>query len=444
MKLNNRYGLMILGSLSILVISSCSSPEPKENQTLDNNILIGCNDAIKTAIVTDRITPPVASRRYFYANVASYEALVPFYNNYQSMAGQLKGLKPLDLKPENKVYCIDAVAFAAHTFVSNRLVYQKDSIESFRDRTLEFYKKKLHPAVLKRSVAFGDSIGAKIIAWAKKDSFNITRGMRLFEISNKTGAWEPTHPDFMDAIEPNWRYMRTAVVSTPSQFKLEGPIPYNENKGSDFYKQCMEVYTLGNGKNDSLLKIAQYWDDAPVSTEHIGHATIKHLKVSPGGHWVNIFGNMARQNKFTLIESADGFMRVSAAIYDGFIVCWDAKYKYDYIRPITAIRKLIDSTFSAPIQTPAFPEYPSGHSTVSGAASATLTMVFGDKAFTDSTEYEFNLGIRYFKNFTEAAEQASVSRLYGGIHFRTALDHGLKLGREIAAFHATHLITKKK
>ena len=136
-------------------------------------------------------------------------------------------------------------------------------------------------------------------------------------------------------------------------------------------------------------------------------------------------------------------MRFSAAIFDAFIACWDAKYRTDYLRPETAIRMLIDSSWSSPIQTPAFPEYPSGHSVVSTAVGTLSDSYYGQFIFTDSAELEFGLGTRVFPSILAASKEACMSRLYGGIHFIDAIENGKKLGAQVGEYHLKYLKTKK-
>jgi len=117
---------------------------------------------------------------------------------------------------------------------------------------------------------------------------------------------------------------------------------------------------------------------------------------------------------------------------DAFISCWNNKYKYNRVRPVTAIKKLIDQNWSPLLQTPPFPEYTSGHSVISSAASVILTHLFGDHfAFTDDSEVEFGLPKRKFKSFMLASQEAAISRLYGGIHFRDAIENGVREGELI-------------
>ncbi|MEY2871203.1 MAG: hypothetical protein RLZZ146_1126 [Bacteroidota bacterium] len=423
--------------------NACQKATETENKIIQNDILSICNMAIQNAIVVDHVAAPVGSRRYVYASIAAYESLVPFHSNYQSVAPMMNGLKATPMPDTTQKYCLDLVAMAAHTYVSQKLVYKEDSIANFRKRQLEFYQDKMSNSMFEASISYGDSVGSHIVKWSKSDSFAYFRGREFFLTKNNPGSWEQTPPDFMEAIEPNWGRIRPVLVKSVREFQFDAPEPYSTNKQSRFYAIAKQVYDTVNSKDTNQLKTAWYWDDNPNASVHYGHATINVLKVSPAGHWLSMFSTVARQKNYSLMETADGMVRLSSAIFDAFITCWHVKYKTDYLRPITAIHDLIDSSWNSPIQTPAFPEYPSGHSVVSSAAATVLTATFGEYEFTDSAEFKFGLGVRKFKNFREASNQACVSRLYGGIHFIDAIEKGKKLGNEVGNYHVTHLKTKR-
>lgn len=423
--------------------NACQKATETENKIIQNDILSICNMAIQNAIVVDHVAAPVGSRRYVYASIAAYESLVPFHSNYQSVAPMMNGLKATPLPDTTQKYCLDLVAMAAHTYVSQKLVYKEDSIANFRKRQLEFYQDKMSNSMFEASISYGDSVGSHIVKWSKSDSFAYFRGREFFLTKNNPGSWEQTPPDFMEAIEPNWGRIRPVLVKSVREFQFDAPEPYSTNKQSRFYAIAKQVYDTVNSKDTNQLKTAWYWDDNPNASVHYGHATINVLKVSPAGHWLSMFSTVARQKNYSLMETADGMVRLSSAIFDAFITCWHVKYKTDYLRPITAIHDLIDSSWNSPIQTPAFPEYPSGHSVISSAAATVLTATFGEYEFTDSAEFKFGLGVRKFKNFREASNQACMSRLYGGIHFIDAIEKGKKLGNEVGNYHVTHLKTKR-
>ena len=474
-----------ISALLFFVLQGCTSS--REKSILKNDILSDCNKAIQNAIVVDHISAPVGARRYYYASVAAYEALVPFYPSQKSLAGQLHALKALPTVDTAKGYCLDLVALAAHTYVSKIVVYKEDSINSFRSRMLSWYKSQLPSSTFTNSVSWGDSVGAHIAKWSKSDSFGYYRGRDFYLAKNANGFWQPTPSEYKQAVEPMWGHIRTAAVplkpnqgssvygiaydadkfgsiktikvpkticllpdSIAKQQNLHSPWmhyslaePFSSNKNSRFYALCKEVYDVVNRKDSNELRIAKYWDDNPNTTVHYGHATINILKVSPAGHWLGMFSIVAQQKKYSLIESAEGMAILSSAIHDAFVSCWKVKYETEYVRPVTSIRQLIDSSWTPPIETPGFPEYPSGHSVVSSAAATVLTHFFGEYEFTDSSEKEFGLGTRTFKNFRAASNEACASRLYGGIHFIDAIEKGKILGNAVGDWIVGHLVTKR-
>jgi len=443
MKTNFIKPIWLLLIVGIAIIPSCNTKKETQHSLLNNNVLSECNRAIQTSIVQDMVPAPVGSRRYFYATVAAYEALQPFYADSQvSLAGQYNGLTISPQPDTNQFYCLDLVAMSAHTFVAERLVYNSDTIRVFRSKQLAEYEKTLSKQMLERSIAYGDSVGSHIVKWSKTDSFAQFRG-KFYLSKNSQTKWQPTPPDFTDAIEPFWGRIRPAGIKDVKEFSYQQPEPYSNRKDSRFYKITKQVYDEVNKKDSTNLATAWYWDDNPNASFHYGHATINVLKISPAGHWLALFSTVSKQKKYNLIQSAEGMVRVAGTVFDAFITCWHIKYETEYIRPIDAVRQLIDSTWESPIQTPAFPEYPSGHTVVSSSAATILTHLFGEVSFIDDSEEPFGLGKRSFKNFREAANQACISRLYGGIHFVDAIENGKPIGNAIGQYHIDHIKTKK-
>jgi len=207
------------------------------------------------------------------------------------------------------------------------------------------------------------------------------------------------------------------------------------SSGSSYFKNAMDVYNVVNSKNKEQVEIAKFWDCNPNISVTQGHVTYFQQKISPGGHWLNIASMALEKNKAPIEKSAKVLSTLAIAIADGFINCWEAKFHYNTIRPETIINRYIDKDWRPLLQTPPFPEYPSGHSVVSGASAVILTEVFGDNyAYTDSTEVPFGMPPRSYKSFSEAAREASISRMYGGIHYLPALNNGLEEGRKIGEY----------
>jgi membrane-associated phospholipid phosphatase len=174
-----------------------------------------------------------------------------------------------------------------------------------------------------------------------------------------------------------------------------------------------------------------------------GHAMFATKKITPGGHWMSIVAIASREADADLIRSADTYMRTALALADGFITAWDEKYRSNLVRPETVINAYLDESWQPQLQTPPFPEYPSGHSVVSNAAAAVLTNMYGDGfAFVDSSEVSFGLPARSFVSFESAAAEAAISRLYAGIHYRPAIEHGAVMGRQVGALVNTRVVTR--
>jgi hypothetical protein len=163
-------------------------------------------------------------------------------------------------------------------------------------------------------------------------------------------------------------------------------------------------------------------------------------KISPGAHWILISQIASKKTKSSFEETVNTYTKTSIAIADAFISCWDEKYRSNLIRPETVINQHIDPDWLPILQTPPFPEYVSGHSVVSGSASVVLTKLFGDNfAFNDTSEIPYGLPPRNFKSFYDASAEAALSRLYGGIHYRAAIDNGLDQGKSVGHFVANKL-----
>ncbi|MBY0432504.1 MAG: vanadium-dependent haloperoxidase, partial [Cyclobacteriaceae bacterium] len=190
-------------------------------------------------------------------------------------------------------------------------------------------------------------------------------------------------------------------------------------------------------------EIASFWDCNPFVMNVKGHVMFATKKISPGGHWMNITRLACTKMKADLTTSAEAYLRVSLSLVDGFISCWDEKYRSKLIRPESYINQYIDENWVPLLQTPPFPEHTSGHSVISNSAAVALTGLFGDNfAFTDSTEVEYGMTARSFKSFQQAAEEAAVSRLYGGIHYKPACEEGKVQGRKVGGLIAARLRTR--
>jgi hypothetical protein len=226
--------------------------------------------------------------------------------------------------------------------------------------------------------------------------------------------------------------MLPMALDSASQFMPPRPPVFSKDTNSAFYKEAYEVFTVGKNLSEEQINIAKFWDDNPMVVEHSGHLMVGKKKITPGGHWMGIAAIAARQTKADPVKTAQGYAFTAIALYDAFIACWDEKYRSSVIRPVTIINEIISRDFVPFLQTPPFPEYPSGHSGITASASTVLAHLYGGSfAFQDTSDLRYIGMQRHFNSFQEAAAEASISRLYGGIHYRKGVEEGAKQGNKV-------------
>ena len=443
-----RFKIFFCLGISLLFwLSACNNVSTDYQQKANNPEFIHAGFRRITDIIRhDIFAPPISSRIYAYSAVAAYEALVPGYPEYQSLAGQLKGLTPVPQPEAGKEYCFPLASSNALLIVGKQLVFSEGDMEDLKEKIfLDFQAMKMPQDVYDRSMAYGETVAKHILSWSKADNYAQCRSAPKFTIEVTDPArWRPTPPAYGDALEPHWCEIRTWVLDSAAQFPPEPPIAFSKEKGSDFYKQALEVYDIVKAQQEDQINTAWYWDDNPFAMEVSGHMAFARKKISPGGHWINITAHACRKADADFMKSTEAYVKVACALADAFISCWDAKYKTNLIRPESYINQYIDPSWRPLIQTPPFPEYTSGHSTISAAASAVLTNLIGDNfSFTDSTEVEFGIDPRTFNSFKQASDEVGVSRMYGGIHYRKGNEEGLRCGRIIGQYVTDKLKTRK-
>lgn len=423
--------------MTIVFVSSCREKGNHAGiERFCKNQLPQWNHKLTYVIMTDIFSPPVCSRIYSYTNIAAYEALIPENPGYASYAGKLTGLQPLPKPDKNKKYCYPVSSIIAFTTVAQKLVFNGDAMkEKEKEYLQQLDSIGIGKELLNNSVSYGRAIGRHILAWAGTDGYLQRTSYGGYIVSQQKGKWIPTPPDYMDAVENNWSTIRPLVMDSASQFRPPAPVSYDTAKGSAFYKEAYQVYNAIVKPNAGDSATAWYWDDNPNTSVTDGHITYFLQKNSPPGHWIHIACAVAEKENYNAIKTASLISKTAIALFDAFISCWEAKYHYNYIRPETFINKYIDKDWQPLIQTPPFPEYPSGHSAASASAAVVLTKMVGDNYFfLDSIEVPFGRPVRKFRSFYEASDQASISRLYGGIHFMTAIKNGQEEGKKIGNY----------
>lgn len=399
-------------------------------EAFERGLFHRAQDALTRVIVSDIFSPPVASRIYVYAHVAAYETLIQFKPTaYQSMTGQLRGLS---LSPIQKTSHARAglAATEALLVVGRSLVFSEQALE---EEAALLWKQAQQQGYtteeIRASKVMGQQMAQQIMAWASTDQYKQTRSLRRYTPLKKEGSWLPTPPGYLPAVEPYWGRIKPMVLDSSSQYHLSAPPAYSISPESAFYRSAQEVLQLGLNLTEEQRLIANYWDCNPFFLHTQGHMNFGSKKLSPNGHWMSIVGQVARQRNADLYHTSAAYVLTALAMFDGFITCWQDKYVYHVIRPETYINAHINESWKPILQTPPFPEYPSGHSVISSAAAVVLNQVFGPQiAFHDSTEVPYGLPVRHFASFTQAAQEAAISRLYGGIHYREAIENGQQQG----------------
>ncbi|WP_423147728.1 vanadium-dependent haloperoxidase [Rubrolithibacter danxiaensis] len=441
--MKSRYSFILFFGVLILVNLGCKKQVNKESIS-SPEIIHTSMKKLTDVIVHDVFSPPVASRIYAYASIAAYEALVPGYPQYRSLKGQLKDLKDLPQPVAGEEYCFPLASVHAFLKVGRAFTFSGEKIDEFEPGIYKKYKDNgISDEVYERSMKFGDTIAVKILEWAGKDGYKETRGFR-YTVESDPGKWKPTPPGYMDAIEPNWYKLRPFALDSCSQFKPKTALKFSIEKDSPFFKEVMEVYEISKNMNAEQRAMASFWDCNPFVMHLTGHVMYATKKISPGGHWINIAAVASRKSKADIMKTVETYALVSVSLADAFISCWDEKYRSAVIRPETVINEHIDKDWQPLLQTPPFPEYPSGHSVASAAASVALTSLYGDTfSYTDSTENEFGLPSRSYKSFHEAAKEAAISRIYGGIHYMSAINNGFEEGENVGKLIVSKIKTRK-
>jgi hypothetical protein len=392
-------------------------------------------------------SPIVASRNYAYANIAAYECIAAGYpKEYNSLAGQIHGLTPMPRPDTTKKIDFEFASMLAFCKVGEAVTFPEGSMKDYVDSLKSFAQNEGMPAsMFENSVAFADTISKSILAWSKKDQYAQTRSSTRYTVLDQPGRWVPTPPAYSSALEPHWNEIRCLVMDSCSQFAPPPPIPFNiTDKNGPYYKQVMAVKNAGDSLSDEQKHIAEFWDDLGGKLNVVGHVMFVTKKFSPTGHWMNIVGIAAQKSKASFRKTVAAYTLTSICMFDAFIQCWDEKFRSNMVRPETVINKYIDQEWRPYLQTPPFPEYTCGHSTISSACAEAMTKAFGDNFnYTDTSELEFGIPNRSFTSFRQAAQENNLARFYGGIHFHPSCLVSNDCGKKIGDFIVDKLKLEK-
>ena len=405
-------------------------PSKMANPILYSITVKNLNEVVKQ----NNFPPIIASRNYAYANIAAYEVVAAFDNRFRSLAGQIRHLPPLP-KLDTSQVDFHFAALLAFCKVGEAVTFPEGSMQDYVNGLDHLADSAgMSSPMKKASHDFADSVGIHIIRWSKKDNYAQTRTATKYNVVDTPGRWVPTPPMYAQALEPHWNEIRTLVMDSASQFVPPLPLPFNiKDKNSAYFKEVMAVKNAGDSLSDEQKHIAEFWDDLSNRLNQTGHVMFISKKFSPPGHWMSIVGIASQKASADFSTTVCAFAKTGIAMFDAFIQCWDEKFRSNTVRPETVINKYIDPNWRPFLQTPPFPEYTCGHSTVSAAAAEALTSMYGDHFnYTDSSELEFGIKNRSFSSFRQAAEENNRARFYGGIHFHqsclVSTEYGKKVG----------------
>jgi membrane-associated phospholipid phosphatase len=397
--------------------------------------------ASSRVMMHDVVNPPAASRYYAYIMFGAYEivaqndSIIPplprLFNHFN--------IEPLANKKkyDYQVAALYCILETGRLMLPSGYMLKEEEEEFIAGLS----KQKMDTAIINQSLSVGGDIAKKIVALSKADHYNQLSARMRYSPVKGDAYWFPTPPAYIEAVEPNWKIVRPLFIDSSDEFKPSLPIVFSKDSTSNFYKLAREVYDVSRNLSDEQLAMAAFWDCNPFAVSTSGHMSIGFKKISPGGHWMSIAGIAATRAKLSFNQSILLHTILSATIMDAFISCWDEKYRSNRIRPETVINRYIDVRWQPLLQTPPFPEYPSGHSVISTASAEVLTYFLGeDFSYIDDSEIMFELPPRSFKSFRHAAREAAISRLYGGIHFRDAIENGQVEGKAVGV----KVITKIK
>jgi hypothetical protein len=416
------------GAVGLVAPPTAAFARPDRPEDFDATVATAWFDLTLELIrTTPGFTPPVAARTLGYAGVALYEAVAPSARGYQSLGRVLPGLPGLP-RPHGRLHgptaANAALARIVRALFPTATEVNRAAIDALESTFLQQAHGALPRSTRRASVEHGRDVARAVFEWSRDDGGhegywrNFPPG---YEPPAGPGLWVPTPPAFQPALQPFWGVNRCLAVPGGTTCPPGDHSRYSEQGGSAFFTEAIEVYDAVNNLTVEQEAIARFWSDDSGAT------------VTPPGHSISIATQVLRREDASLTAAAETYLKAGIAVCDAFVACWNTKYRYNLLRPVTYIQRVIDPAWLPLLGTPPFPEYTSGHSVQSGAAFAVLTDLWGENyAFEDRTHDARGLAPRRFTSFTQAAEEAALSRLYGGIHFRPAIERGLEQGRCLA------------
>ena len=431
----------LLICLACLSLMPFAVAQQMEDSSLQDLTIRGEVAALTRVMFHDVTDPAAAARFYAYSVLTGYEIV----------ASLKKGNSMLFQYPMAPVFQAGAgtdlqlAALFGILETGKAILPSGYRLEENEARLIRAYQRAGMTAKKRfASVAFAKQVSAAVVRKAHDDGYFKLSTLQRYKPFNTPDSWQATPPEYMAAVQPHWSTIHPFFMDSAGQFKPAPMVPFSKDTASLFFKLTMDVYRTGKSLDSNQMLIASFWDCNPFAVQFEGHMSVGLKKISPGGHWMGITGIVCEQRKLNFERTMFIHTVVAMTLHDAFISCWEEKYRSNRIRPETAINRYIDEKWQPFLQTPPFPECTSGHTVISTAAAVVLTHYLGEGfSFSDSTEMYIGLPARNFSSFMSAADEAGVSRFYGGIHFWDSIVNGKEEGLAIGHYALRRLARKK-
>lgn len=376
--------------------------------------------------------PPTNFRNFAYIGVGLFESVQPGINGGSSLSPKLYEMPAMPKPDMSKDYLWSASANAAlsrlfQLFLTGSTGLTAANVASVNAREAANYnqfKSMASEEVLQRSRDFGYAVAQAIYDWSLTDEFTASSAGYIPPVF--PGAWVPT--SLTPQGEPAIAFAYLGESRPFLKYSLKAlappiPIPYSEDPSSAFYQAAKEVYDIGNSQNPAQIATARYWAD--VGGVGVGYPGPHHL--------LSIVTEVLESHQAGLWKAAEVYAKTGIALKDGPIIVFRSKYYYNLIRPITYINEHIDpeGNWAPLLATPAYPEYTSGLMSVYGPVIEVLINEFGDVPVTDDVYTWRGLAAREYSTLSELRQEASISRLYGGLHYLFTQDVSVQVGIEL-------------
>jgi hypothetical protein len=361
------------------------------------------------------------SRHFVYSGIAALQSIAPGLPSDHAFWPKWNGLTGLPVIEHSVHYYYPANANAAlasinRSFFPNTSAADKLAIDSLENALKTEFLTTQSSSAIELSAQFGKAVATAVFNWSETDGY---KNASAYTAPVGPGLWVPTAPGFANAASPYWGNNRPVIENSLWNTQAKAPTAYSTEPESDFYGMVKEVYDASQNLTNDQKAMALFWRDVPGIT-------------SPG-HWLSILQQTIKQVHTGLDKAALAYALTGAAINDALIACWQTKYHYNLVRPITYIRNVMgDTSWNSFITTPAHPEYCSAHASLSFAAAEMMQVLFGNiNSFTDHSYDYLGFPPRTYSSFIAIGEEASISRLYAGIHYKASIKAGIEQGKAV-------------